>query len=280
MASFYPKHESWKHDIENSSFVYDLERTIEYALRNNQFERNRCLKLSQELSREIQGKDSTLYISTLVGHEASKSFAKPVVDLNLGLRASFVVSKSVLSPRSSPRLDAELSQVLAEHEVLLRNAEAWLSNKVIELAKKREDLRKQKVTSPGTASKIRNWFLGIRVEIKDLQISQKSQEYNSREHLKKVARGYENATNRTVNPYAGWYNFQVPRLNFELAKRELLLVKNVANYFAVEQETIRGLLRKNNFVSYHVRNEECIKRSELNIVLNQLPTNNFKEYPK
>ena len=59
---------------------------------------------------------ATLNIATLSGHEALQTFAKPIIDFNLGFRASYLVTKSVLSPRSNSHLDLALKQTLGYHE--------------------------------------------------------------------------------------------------------------------------------------------------------------------
>jgi len=107
-ASFYPKHQSWEESIEYAHFTHDLKKTINYSLRDKSWERERCLKLADSLSKDAQGRDNTLYLATLSGHEASKSFAKPIVDLNLALRASYIVTESVLSSKNCPALENKL----------------------------------------------------------------------------------------------------------------------------------------------------------------------------
>ena len=43
-------HKKWEEDIANSSFTYDLEKTINYSLNRKRNERNRCLTLAKILS--------------------------------------------------------------------------------------------------------------------------------------------------------------------------------------------------------------------------------------
>jgi len=282
-SSFSPlKHQHWEQqieDLENNGFVNDLESTIQYTLQNNAFQRNRCSWLARELSREVQGRDSTLHIATLSGQEESKSWAKPIVDLNLAFRASLAVSRSVLSPKNCPELEATLFQVLKEYEGLLQDREVWLSNKIAELVNEREELRKQIIARQGIKIKIKNWFLSIRVRIKDFQVSSKGREYDEQKHLKDVAKRYEQATIRTISPYEGWYNFQVPRIKINIVKRELLPINEAAKNLGVDEGQIRALLQKSNYSVYHVRNKELLRRSELNKVLGESHVRNIREYP-
>jgi hypothetical protein len=144
MASFYPKHQSWEESIEYANFTYDFEKTIPYSLKNKWYERDRCLKLANTLSKKAQGRDNTLYMATLSGHATSKSFSKPIVDLNLGLRASYVVTESVFSSKNCPDLENKLRDELSNYEALMRTAEVELSNKIIRFANERDYLKKTK----------------------------------------------------------------------------------------------------------------------------------------
>lgn len=155
MASFYPKHQSWEEDIEYANFTNDLEKTITYYLSNKWYERDRCLRLANTLSKKAEGRDNTLYVATLSGHAASKSFAKPIVDLNLALRASYIVTESVLSSKNCPALENKLRDLHSNYEALMRTAEEELSNKIVRLANERDDLKKRKVPQSGIVSKIK-----------------------------------------------------------------------------------------------------------------------------
>jgi hypothetical protein len=238
----------------------------------------RISMLTEFLSRDVKGREDTLHIATLVGQQESTTWAKPIVDLNLALRASLVVSKSVLSHRNSPELEAALNQVLKEYEGHLQSTEFWLSNKIVELVKKRETLRKRLVTTLGMKLKIKNWFIGVGVGIRSLQISYRSREYDSKRHLRRVARRYDQATNRTISQYVGWYNYQVPRISLGIVKNELLPVQQVATNIESDEDSIRKLLLKGNYSSYCIRNRELVKRSEFNEVLNRFTLNNVREY--
>jgi len=213
MASFYPGHNGWEVSIEYANFTDDLKETITYSLGNNEYERDRCLKIANILSEKAQGRDNTLYTATLSGQAASKSFAEPIVDLNLALRASYVVTESVLSSKNCPALENKLRNVLSNYEALMRTAEVELSNKIIRLANERDELRKRRVPQSGIVSKMRNWILGIRIGLKDSAVNSNNNYYIQHKHLEKVVREYMEAANMAVTPYSGWYNFQIPKIN-------------------------------------------------------------------
>jgi len=263
MASFYPKHQSWEEDIEYANFTYDLEKTIDHSLSSKSYERDRCLQLANILSKRAQGRDNTLYMATLSGHAASKSFAKPIVDLNLGLRASCVVAESVLSSKNCPALEDKLRDGLSNYEVLMRTAETELSNKIIRLVNERDDLEKRKVPQTGIVPKIKNWILGIRIALKDSAVNSNNNNYAQQNHLEKVVKEYVKAANITVIPYIGWYKFQIPRINPSVVERELLSVQEIAESLGESEHVLRESLNKVNISIYHVGDRDLVRRAEL-----------------
>jgi len=272
-------HQNWEERIENSYFVSNLEKTITYSLRNKQSERDRCLRLAHILSKGAIGRDNTLYVATLSGHQASENSAKPIVDLNLGLKASYVVTKSVLSAKNCPALEAKLKNNLTNHEGLMINAEIELSNKIIRLINERDDLKRQKVTQSGIVSKIKNWILGIRIRLKDFSANSNYKSYIQRKHLKKVAKQYAKTANRTVAPYAGWYSFKIPRINLNVVSRELFSCQEAAEILGEKENILKQLLTNLNVSTFHVKNWELITRAELDSFLFQHPVNGFNKFP-
>jgi hypothetical protein len=278
LASFYPGHHSWEESIENCDCVSNLEETIHYWLRDNSFERSRCLGLANALALEVQGKDSTMYIATLSGHEASQSFAKPIIDFNLGFRASYLVTKSVLSPTSNLQLNLTLKQTLRHHETLLQNAESTFSSKIVEIAKQVENLQSKKITKPGIVSKLKNWILSLRLEIKNYQLESKYDKYVHSKHLSDVSDKYQAATNALINPHFDWYNFSIPELNFNIVKRQLISLQAVAKYFMVSEKLFREIILENHISSLTIGKTELIERKAVNKII-PLSLKNAREYP-
>ena len=262
-ASFYPKHQSWEESIEYARFVSDLNNTIRYSLRDKGWERERCLRLAEALSKNSNGSDNTLYLATLSGHEASKSFAKPIVDLNLALRASYVVSKSVLSSKNSPTLENKLGTELSKHIELMKTAEIELTNKIIRLVNEREELEKRKVPSSGLVSKIKNWIFGIRIKLKDLSVNSGYKSYIQEKHLEKVIREYLKEINIAVSPYRGWNNYQIPKLNPNVVNKELLKIQDAAKALGEDKSILKESLANAKLTSYRVGTIELIRRVEL-----------------
>jgi hypothetical protein len=278
MASFYPGHHDWEESIENCDCVSNLEETIQYWLRDNSFERSRCLGLANALSLDVQGKDSTIYIATLSGHEASQSFAKPIIDFNLGFRASYLVTKSVLSPTINLQLNLALKQTLSYHETLLQNTEVTFSSQIVEIAKQVKNLQSKKISKAGIVSKLKNWLLSLRLEIKNYQLKSKYDKYMHKKHLSDVSVKYQSATNAIIGPHIGWYNFSIPELNFNIVKSQLLPLQEVAKYFILTEDKFSEMIRKNSVSSYSIDGKELVERKEINKIIT-LSLKNAREYP-
>ena len=272
-------HQNWEESIENSYFVSDLKETINYSLRNKRSERDRCLRLANTLSEGVTGRDNTLYVATLSGHQASESSTKPVVDLNLGLRASYVVTESMLSSKNCPALETKLRDLLSNNVSYMITAETELTNKIIRLANERDDLKKRKVKQSGMVSKIKNWILSIRIRLKGFAANSNYKSYMQQKHLEKVVRQYMKAANRTVGPYADWYNFQIPRINPNVVSRELFSIQEVAEIIGEKKPLLKESLTKVNIPIYQVENRELIRRTEIDKFLSQFPVNGFKKLP-
>lgn len=280
MPSDYPEHHyNWEVSISHANFTGDLKETITCSLGNNGYERDRCLKLANILSEKAQGRDNTLYMATLSGHAASKSFAKPIVDLNLGLRASYVVTESVLSSKNCPALEVKLREVLSNYEALMRTAEVELSNKIIRLANERDELRKRKVPQSGIVSKMKNWILGIRIRLKDSAVNSNNNYYTQQKHFEKVVREYMEAVNMTVTPYSGWYNFQIPKISPNVVCKELLSVQEIAEVSGENEHVLKESLSRVNVSTYHVGSRELVTRAELDRFLSQFPVKGFTKSP-
>ncbi len=221
MASFYPRHHSWEEDIESCNYVFDIERVIGYSLSNNALERDRCLWLARELSKETCGFD-TLRVATLAGHEQSEIFANPLVDFNLGQRASYVVSKSILSSKTHSELNRQLQHNLSVHQALLHEAEGLLVKEIVQRAQERQKIVNRKTPNQGVSNRLKNLFLSVRVKVKDFQLNRKFEDYLGQKHFQKVYFQYKNNADRITTPYAGWYNYWIPDLDFNVVKRQLI----------------------------------------------------------
>lgn len=267
-------HQNYEQNIEDSSFVFDVEGTIQYAFQDDRYQLSKYSAIARNLSVSVEGKDATLRVATLVGEHPSEKTGKPKVDLNLALKASLVVIESALSPKTCPTLETQLRETLAQHENFLRNAETESSDKVVRLIEEREHLVSKKGQPTGIVSKIKNWITDLRISLKNRAAVSTTRDYSHRVHLKNVANCYSAATERLVAPSVGWYNFQVPPINIEIIKRDLLSVQEIAGHFGVRENAIRETLKKGNVSCYFVENGELVRRTELDRVISQFPKTN------
>jgi hypothetical protein len=242
MASFYPKHHEWEKAIECCSFNDDLFGTINYSLRNERHEKTRCLELASILSQKAVGKKPTLYMSTLTGRNRSNSFAEPMVDLNLALRASYIVSESVLSSKTNPQLDSMLNLALSNNEKLLWQAELNSSNKIVKRAIDTQQLRDKISSKSGFKAKLNNALLIARIKVKELQMRYGYYNYSNKKHLLAVESNYRAQTSEIVKPHLGWYNFSIPQLNITSIQSELIPLKKSDNEINRSYRITRNLV--------------------------------------
>lgn len=271
-------HQNYEQSIEDAPFVIDVENMIQYFFRDDYSQMNKYFALAKELSRNVEGKNATLKAATLVGEYVSAQTGKPRVDLNMALKASFVVSESVLSSRNCPALESNLRDTLSNYKVFMRTAEVELTTKIIRFANERNELEKRRVPPSGTVSKIKNWILGIRIRLKDSAVNSNYKYYIQKKHLEKVVREYVEAANRTVVPYAGWYNFQIPKLNPNIISKELLSVQEIAEVLGERESYLKESLHKFEVSSYSVGNDELVRRAELDRFLSQSPVYGFSKH--
>ena len=131
----------------------------------------------------------------------------------------------------------------------------------------------------GIVSKIKNWILVMRNSLKNFAANSDYKSYTKEKHLKKVAKKYSQTTDRTVSPYIGWYNYQIPSINPNIIKKELLSVQGITKVLGEKEQALQEVFSKVDLSSCLVGNRELIRRLELDRFLNQSPINGFKEYP-
>ncbi len=190
-----PKHQEWEEWIENSYLGSSFE-AIQTTIRN-EHTRNRCCWLDQELSRKFQGRENTLKTATLNGQmKEPSSIASPKVDFYLGFWASYVVSKSILSPKECPYLDLQLENLHSIHVNDMKLAEVESANKVRRLVMEKDALSATIIQSKGIVPRIRNWITSFRIGSKDRGLISSKNAYFNRDHLTNVKTRY-NGQNKT-----------------------------------------------------------------------------------
>jgi hypothetical protein len=259
--------QSWGEKIEASQFVNDIEKTIRHHLKGNSLQMKWFLTLARALSKSVQGRENTLRVATLTSHEAIQSSTAPIIDLNLALEASLVVTESVLSPKAFPAIEIKLEDVLAQYEILLKNAEIEASNSLIKLIEEKDQILNIKVPPKGAISKIKNRIVDARASQKNKLVLYKYIDYVSKCHLHNIVNQYNLKVREIVAPYDGWYNYRVLPINMNTVCRNLLAVQEVGENLGLDEVSANELLEKNNVPILRVRNNELIKRTDLKRII-------------
>ena len=266
-----PHNQEWHHNyeqgIENSDFVYNIDNTLQYFFQNDNYQFKRFSSIASQLSKKVEGKYETLRIATLVGDTPSKQTGKPKVDLNLALKACIVVTESVISPKNYSQLDLAIKSSLGHHQHLLFKVEADNSSQIIDSANQLSDLKSKKMIKPGFVARVKNGILTIRVKVKGLQLNRQYNRYVQKKHLHKVNSMYENHISAIVSPYVGWYNYFVPKLDFEIVKKEIVPLQQVSETFGIEEEAVAELVNCGKIKICTIGNNEVVFRKELNQIL-------------
>jgi hypothetical protein len=264
-------HQNWEQDIEDSHFLPDVESAIKYSFRDNHSKMRRYSDLAQYLSRTVDGRDATLRTATMVGHERSRESGKPIIDLNLALLASYVISKSILSPKNCLELEATLSKTKKDYETLLQDSEFLVSAELAGLVRKRDALKSKIVPEPGIVRKMKNLLCNVRIAIKNQQMNHKFREYTSQSHLRRIARRYDDAVSKITFSYEGWYNFRVSNIDFSVIEKDISTIAEASSNLSLTTDTIRTLLGQCGYSCLVVGNMEMIRMSELNDALRRTP---------
>ena len=266
-----PNNHEWHHNyeqsIEDSDFVYNLENIIQYSFYNNSHQLDKYSNIASQLSKNIEGKHETLRVATLVGKNQSQQIGKAKVDLNLALKASLVVTESVISSKNNSQLDLALKRSLFRHENFLHESELSTSEEIINLARQVDSLKRKRVTKPGFVIKLKNGILVIRVKMKELQLNHKYTGYTQKRHLLKVQAKYKDETYGIVNPHIGWYNYFIPELNLNIVKNELISVQEESENLGVKEESVTDLVNSGRIRSYKIGNHVVVVRRQLTLFL-------------
>jgi len=252
-------HSRWEEQMDEAYFVDDLLRLVEKAFANRPDRKEEYMKLADSLSGKIEGKDATLQLATMPGPGLSywghRQWGKPYVDVNFALKASYLISKSILAPKNCPKLQEKLQHTYKEYEKKLSGVETDFSGEITESLKKRDELEKG-TRKKGFFQNVKRWFLTF-------QLKRKLNKYKEQKHLKKVLKRYVGTTKALTAPHRNWYDFNIPEINLSLVKKELLSIQEASKHLGVEENAIRELIDKRKISCYQVNSEKLVCRSEL-----------------
>ncbi|MDH5694820.1 MAG: hypothetical protein OEZ47_17110 [Gammaproteobacteria bacterium] len=259
-------HTRWEEQMDEAHFTDNLHNLAEKAFYNRPDRRDGYLELADILSNKIEGKEATLEIAAMPGPGLSswfyRAWGKPYVDVNFALKASWLIAKSVFSPRSCPKLQEELKHIHQEYERKLGETEQAYASSIVKSIKKRNELENRKRKN-GFLQTIKNGFLTASSKRHGFDAKRKLRKYRQKKHLKSVLKRYEKTIEDVVAPHRYWYHYDVPKVDLDSVERELLSVKEASEHLRISEKDIRGLIAKNEISCYHVENEELVKKSEL-----------------
>jgi hypothetical protein len=261
LTSRSPKHTSWEEQIEEAQLVSDLANLVEWTFRDRRNLKEEYTRIMRRLSGNIEGEKATLELAVLAGDQYQE-YGHPKVDLNFAFRVCNSIAKSVLGPKTNPKLQLELNRVLAEHERVLKETEASFADELVRLVKKREELKKKKKSS-GALSSVNNYFLALVGGIYSMRIGRKSKHYKEQRHLKKIAQRYRETAQDKAAPHQQWYNITIPQINIQIVKRELVTKQEASYEFLVSESLIKELAEKGRISLYRIKDTELIRRPEL-----------------
>lgn len=270
-SSRYESHTQWEQQIEQSHFVDNLDELVAAAFRGRQGKIKEYTDRVECLSREIEGKEPTLWLATLPGPGLStwheRTWGRPNVDLNLAFKASYLVAKSVLSSKTHSGLQAQLNRLLVEYETMLRESEIIFVGKIVELIRKRDQLNEKRKS--GTLQVLKNFLSTFFAKIYNLQAESRIKAYDQQKHLRKVIREYQDAAQNTVAPQRDWFNFTIHEININIVENELLPIETASKHFGIHESLLRYLLDEEKISCYRIRNKELIGKSDLRKALQQ-----------
>jgi hypothetical protein len=257
-------HQHWEQQIEQSYFTDNLEDLVARAFCNRKDRIKEYMEIIGFLSMEIEGKNNTLRLATLREGAQWEIWGVPDVDFNFAFRASFLIAKSVLGSKTCRELQTQLNRVLAEHEAMLRETEAVVADKILELIRKRDELEKHDTQAPeGIFATLREYFSDVLGRIYNWRAASKIGQYEQQKHLKKIAREYQNIVQKIIAPHVDWFNITVPKIDINVVEKELLSPQEALRNFRIGDTIFKYLVEKGKIACYRVRNKEIIKKSEL-----------------
>lgn len=277
--SFLPKHDEWEEWIEGSYYTHDIQEAIRSSVKPLNTA-DRCSWLAHELSRDVYGRIETCKVATINSMKKDvNTIASPKVDLNLGLLASYVVTKSILGPKTNSSLDATLMSNFNHFEGQLRMAELRASSDIIRLVNKRNEQAKKLVPSTGIIATIKNWLTNSRIKSIDTVAISSKQGYFHKKHLEAVVTQYQNEVNRITADHVGWYGYHAPQIDTNIVVNELIEFQSASHALGLDQQRLKAILIEHNVPIYGIGGSELVERTGVDGLLKQGQINGLVKLP-
>ena len=257
-------HSRWEDQIEQSYFNDNLQYIVDETFQHVSKMKQEYYRYIRKLSDDLQGKSDTLQIASMQGpgisHWGTRMYGKPYVDLNFALRASYIITKSVLSSKHNPDLQKKLDENEKDYQTKMRKTETQTTNEMIELINKYNKLKSQKNDDffKSLMHKISSWTTKIKT-------NHNLNRYEQKKHLQKLNNEYRNVVHRITLAHSGWYNYYVAKLDVNSVQKELLTKQEVMEEFGIMKASLNRILSERNLSSYTIENKELFRRSELKV---------------
>lgn len=259
------KHDSWEQGIDRCYISPDFTESINKI--NNKSEAERCAWVAKELMNEVQGPMDTIRIATIFSHQKTNdTIANPVVDLNLAYRASYTVTKSILSPKNSVSLDTQIKDIYKNYENMLWQEEGRMSEQLIKMFEQRNVLKGSLIDGKGLVVKIKNWMTGRKIRSLETNLASNYDDYFNKGHLKRVAWNFKNEETKITNNYSGWYIYAIPDLNINSVELRLLQVEKNNQIVGLNERISSNMMINGSPPSYSVGSKSLIRKVDLDKV--------------
>ena len=259
-------HTRWEEQMDEAYFTDNIQRLVEKAFYNRPDRREEYMELADFLSEKIEGKEATLRLATMQGPGLSfwgyREWGKPYVDVNLALKASYLIAESVFGPKINPELQEKLKSVQREYENKLKEAEVSFANSIIESVRRKYEMENRK-RKDGVFQTIKNGFWIGMAKRYEFRANRKLDRYKQQKHLIEVLKEYRKVMDKAVMPHRYWYHYNIPTIQLDVVDKELLSVGEASENLQIEESVIRDLIARNMILRYCVRDEELISKSEL-----------------
>jgi hypothetical protein len=202
------EHYFWEKQIEDlplrATIECDIERTIRETV-EHESDKKTCSRLVEGLSNEVQGKGDTLWVATLGGQEKfDGGRASPKVDLYLGFRASYVVTKSILGSKICPEIENKLNGVVIEFEKERDSRITDFINRRMKLVEAKNELMEKRALNKGFFAIFKNWSIDRKIRSIDSDIYKIKNDYERA--IDMIVKRYKEKAKDLHDSYGGWYD--------------------------------------------------------------------------
>jgi len=202
------EHYNWEQQIEDLCLKSTIECDIGKAIIetvNHDSDRQTCVRLVEGLTKEVQGKVGTLKAATLGGQEKfDGGRASPKLDLYLGFRASYIVTKSILGSKYCPEIKNKLDGIVVEFEKERELRRTTFINRRMKLVGAKNELMAKRALNKGFFTIFKNWTIDRKIRPLDSDIHNLRNDYEIA--MDNIVWRYKEKAKNLHESYGGWYN--------------------------------------------------------------------------